>query len=125
LNYTAPIIVTGAIWIGASFFLTMYNYSRLDADDPSKFGGIGGLLVGSATALGGAAIIIYPNTAVQLTGVACMTTGLVSVYYGVKNLAAVHRKFIEAEEQGLVFEPILIDDGSGRPGPGLQVSWTF
>ncbi len=83
------------------------------------------MVVGSFTALGGVALFLYPHPATHITGAAGFTVGLYTAYVGVKSLKEVRRKYIEAEEQGLTFEPILIDDGTGKLGPGVQVSWKF
>ena len=108
-----------------SLFLTMYNSSRLEADNPSRGGGAAGLVVGSFTTLGGALALVYPHPATRVTGAACMAVGAYTAYISVKSLAAMRRKFIEEEEHGLTFNPVLIDEGSGRLGPGIQVSWSF
>jgi len=55
----------------------------------------------------------------------CVAVGVITAWCGVKSLTAVRRKHIEAEEQGLTFTPVLIEDGAGRLGPGIQVSWSF
>jgi hypothetical protein len=113
------------VYIGASLLLTTYNSTRLEADDPSKGGGAVGLVVGSFTALSGVALFLYPHPATLVAGAAGFAVGLYTAYVGLKSLGAVRRKYIEAEEQGLTVEPILIDDGAGRLGPGVQVSWKF
>ncbi len=120
-----PIFVFCTVWMCGSLLLTSYNSSRLEADDPSRGGGAAGLVVGTFTTLGGAMAFIYPHPATRVIGAASMAAGGYTLYSSVKGLKAVQRKYIEAEEQGLTFEPILIDDGSGRLGPGLQVSWKF
>lgn len=120
-----PLVLIESAYIGASLMLTMSNNSRLGADEPSRFGGALGLVVGSFTAASGAVLFFYPHPATYITGAAGFTVGLYTAYVGVKSLKEVRRKYIEAEEQGLTFEPILIDDGSGRLGPGVQVSWKF
>ncbi len=120
-----PIIFAGAVLVGTSLFVTAYNCSRLDEDDPSKIGGVGGLMFGSVTALGGVAALFSESIAVQTTGVVCVAVGVITAWCGVKSLAAVRREHIEAEEQGLTFTPVLIEDGAGRLGPGIQVSWSF
>lgn len=62
---------------------------------------------------------------IRITGLACTAVGVFTVYCGVKSLSAVRRKFIEEEERGLTLTPILIEDGAGRLGPGVQMSWSF
>jgi len=125
MNLEGVIVLTAVVYGSASLFLTMYNSSRLKADNPSRIGGAGGLVVGSVTAIGGVAVTIYDHPAAQVAGVAMFAIGVYTAYTGVKSLGAVRRKYIEAEEQGLTFEPILIDDGAGKLGPGVQVSFKF
>ena len=120
-----PIVIVGVTYSFFSLMLTMYNNSRLEADDPSKGGGAAGFVVGSFTALFGVAAVIYPHPAARVTGAACMAAGGYTVYTGVKSLGAVRRKFIEEEERGLTLSPILIEDGTGKLSPGMQVSWSF
>jgi hypothetical protein len=120
-----PIVLVCAFYSGFSLLLTGYNTSRMNADDPSRLGGAGGVVLGSFTVLAGAASVVFDHPATRISGIACMAVGGYTVYYSVKSLRAVQRKYIEAEEQGLVFEPIMIDDGTGKLGPGIQVSWTF
>jgi hypothetical protein len=124
-NLEGPIVIFCAAGMCGSLFLTMYNSSRLEADNPSRGGGAAGLVVGSFATLGGAAALAYPHPAARAAGAACLAVGVYTVYTGVKSLGAVRRKFIEEEERTLTLQPILIDDGSGRLGPGLQASWTF
>ena len=120
-----PIIAVCVLYSSASLALTMYNSSRLEADDPSKGGGAAGLVVGSFTTLGGMAAVIYPHPAARIAGVVTMGVGGYTVYTGVKSLGAVRRKFIEEEERGLALDLILIEEGPGRLVPGMQMSWSF
>ena len=115
------------VYIGVSLLLTTYNSSRLEADDPSKGGGAVGLVVGSFTALGGMAAFLYPNPhpATIVTGAAMVAVGSYTAWCGIKSLKEVRRKYIEAEEQGLTLSPILIEDGTGKLAPGVQVGWSF
>jgi len=119
-----PAIVGGALFIGVDLALTMHNLSGLRADTPGKLGGAGGMILGSAGAMFGALCLFVPDPAVFITGLGCTAVGVVTAYYGVKTLKAVQRKSIE-EERGVAFRPVLVDDGSGRLGPGVQVSWRF
>jgi len=120
-----PAIVGGALFIGVNLALTMHNLSALRADTPGKLGGASGMLLGSFGALFGTACLFVPEPSVFITGLGCTAVGVVTAYYGVKTLKAVQRKFIEEEERGMTLSPVLIDDGSGRLGPGIQVSWRF
>jgi hypothetical protein len=119
-----PLVITGALITGVNIAMTAHNISGLRADTPGKLGGVGGMLLGSYGALFGAACFFVQEPVFFITGLGCTAAGVVTAYYGVKTLKAVQRKFIE-EERGVAFSPVLIDDGSGRLEPGVQVSWRF
>jgi stage V sporulation protein SpoVS len=71
------------------------------------------------------AAVFVEHPAVRVAGAVTAAVGVYTVHTSVKSLGAVRRKFIEEEERALTLQPILIDDGSGRLGPGLQVNWSF
>ena len=116
-------IVAGLVLTGSNIVITAYNSSRLNAGDPSGGGGMGGILVGTLGVIYGTAIIFSDEPAVSYAGVGCVAVGALSFYYGVRSTRASNRKY--DEEHGMVIDPILIDDGTGRLGPGVQVSWSF
>ena len=124
-GFEGPLIMTGVVWAGMSLAVTMYNCSGLDAEDPSKLGGIGGLVLGSVTTVYGAGCLFFDDTAVKVTGGVCAAVGVFTVYCAVRTLKGVRRKYFERKEWGLTFAPVLMDDGAGRLGPGMQVSWSF
>ena len=87
---------------------------------------MGGILFGALGTVYGVMCIGYSDEpAVRFTGIGCAAAGAASFYFGVRSTMASNRKYDEAEEQGLTFDPVLIDDGAGRLGPGIQVSWLF
>lgn len=123
-NADYVLFVPGLFLVGANLVLVAHNASRLSADNPSGSGGMGGVLIGTLGTIYGALCIGYSDeAAVEFTGIGCAAMGVVSLYYGVKNIRASNRKY--DEEHGMVIDPILIDDGAGRIGPGVQVSWKF
>ena len=84
---------------------------------------MGGVLVGTLGVIYGTAIIFSDEPTVSYVGVGCVAVGALSFYCGVRSTRASNRKY--NEEHGIVIDPILIDDGMGRLGPGVQVSWLF
>ena len=119
------LLVTGLILVGTNLVLVAHNTARLNADDPSGPGGMGGILFGAlGMAYGVMCIGSSDEPAVRFTGMGCAAAGAASFYFGVRSAMASNRKYDEAEE-GLTFDPVLIDDGSGRLEPGVQVRWSF
>ncbi len=120
------LLVTGLILVGTNLVLVAHNTARLNADDPSGAGGMGGILFGALGMAYGVLCVGYSDEAeLRFTGMGCAAAGAASFYFGVRSTMASNRKYDEAQEQGMVIDPILIDDGTGRLGPGVQVSWSF
>ena len=116
-------IVAGLVLTGSNIVIAAYNSSRVNADDPSGGGGMGGILVGTLGVIYGTAIIFSDEPTVSYVGIGCVVVGALSFYYGLRSTQASNRKY--DEEHGMVIDPILIDDGSGKLEPGVQVSWSF
>ena len=116
-------IVAGVALACGNVAIIAHNSSRLSAGDPSGGGGMSGILVGTLGVLYGTAILFSDEPAVMYAGAGCAVVGAISFYYGFRSTKASNRKY--DEEHGMVIDPILIDDGTGRLGPGVQVSWKF
>ena len=116
-------IVAGIALSCGNVAIIAYNSSRLSEGDPSGGGGMSGILVGSLGVIYGTAIIFSDEPAVSYAGIGCAAVGALSFYYGLRSTMASNRKY--DEEQGVLIDPVLIDDGAGRLGPGVQVSWKF
>jgi len=61
-------IVAGLVLTGSNIVITAYNSSRLNADDPSGRGGMGGILVGTLGVIYGTAIIFSDEPTVSYVG---------------------------------------------------------
>ena len=118
-------IVGGLILTGANLIILANNASNLQADEPSGGMGMGGILAGSLGMIYGTAILFSNEPTVSYAGLGCAAVGAVSFYFGFKSTRASNRKYDKSQDQGMVIDPILIGDGSGRLGPGIQVSWKF
>ena len=116
-------IVAGVVLACGNVAIIAHNSSRLSAGDPSGSGGMGGIIVGALGAIYGTAVIFSDEPAVSYVGAGCAVVGAISFYYGFKSTRASNRKY--DEEHGMLIDPVLIDDGTGRLGPGVQVSWKF
>jgi hypothetical protein len=116
-------IVAGLALSCGNVALIAHNSSRLKEGDPSGGGGMSGIMFGTLGVLYGAAIIFSDEPAVSYAGAGCAVVGAISFYYGFKSTGASNRKY--DEEHGMVIDPVLIDDGTGKLGPGVQVSFTF
>ncbi len=85
---------------------------------------MGGVLTGVLGTIYGWLCIGYSDdAAVRTMGIMCTAAGAGSLYFGLRNTIASNRKY--DEKHGMVIDPVLIDDGTGRLGPGVQVSWKF
>ena len=125
-NVDYLLFVPGLVLTVTNLVLVSHNASKLSSDEPSGLGGGGGILVGALGTVYGALCIGYSDeAAVEFTGLGCMIAGAASIFYGVRSVQASNRKYDEENKQGMVIDPILIDDGTGRLGPGVQVSWLF
>ena len=116
-------IVAGIALSCGNVAIIAHNASKLKEGDPSGGGGMGGILVGSLGIIYGTAIIFSDEPTVSYAGAGCAVVGAISFYYGFKSTRASNRKY--EEEHGLLIDPVLINDGAGNLGPGIQVSWTF
>ncbi len=116
-------IVAGLALSCGNVAIIAHNSSKLNEGDPSGGGGMSGMLVGTLGVIYGTAIIFSDEPAVSYVGAGCAAVGAISLYYGVRSTRASNRKY--DEKHGMVIDPVLIDDGTGRLGPGVQVSWSF
>lgn len=116
-------IVGGLVLTGANLIFLANNASNLQADEPGGGMGMSGILAGSLGMIYGTAIMFSEEPTVSYAGAGCAVIGAISFYYGFRSTRASNRKY--EEEHGLLIDPVLIDDGTGRLGPGVQVSWKF
>jgi hypothetical protein len=118
-------IVAAVAVTAANIALVTYNSSQLDAGTPSGGGGMGGILVGALGTIYGTAIIFSDEPTVTFAGAGCAVVGALSFFYGFSSTRAVNRQHEEDQGRRILVDPILVGDGSGNLGPGLQVSWKF
>jgi hypothetical protein len=120
-----PVIGMGLFNTGMNILLISYNSSSLELDEPSRIGGFGGIILGTAGMAYGLACFMYDDPVVFMAGLGCVSSGAVSFWYGIRSLGAVRRKYFEEKQRDLTVAPIIVGDEEGKVGPGVMISCGF
>ncbi len=104
--------------------LTTYNVVRFHSGHPTRVGGVVGTLSGLLQTAFGIAII-YSEDGNDRVGVGCTGVGLVTTYYGIRNILGVRREHLEEQEKGLTFAPLIRPDSRGSSFCGITIEYSF
>jgi hypothetical protein len=114
-----------SVYALGSAVLINANVGGLRSDDPNKYAGLAGIVVGAFTATGGIALMASDIDELKPYGAVFTAIGLTSAYFGVKSVARVRAKCLERKKLALSVAPIFI--GSDRCGVDIvfQCSVSF
>ena len=117
--------VTGIVVTGINFALIATNARGIESGRSTRGEARAGVISGLFGMCLGTAIMFSEETAVKYTGAGCVVGGAISFVYGIKAGRVVNRREEGGQSRGAGLEPVIVHDGRGRYGPGIQVSWNF
>ena len=104
--------------------LTTYNVVRFHSGHPTRVGGVVGTLSGLLQTAFGVAII-YSEDGNDRVGAGCAGVGLVTTYYGIRNILGVRSRHLEEQEKGVSFTPLICPDPHGQSFYGIGIEYSF
>jgi hypothetical protein len=118
------IVVMGSVTSFYCALITTYNAVRLHSDRPTRIGGAVGTLSGLLQTGVGAAILFGDDENAGW-GAGFAAVGIVTTYYGIKNILGVRRKYFEEKEKGLTFMPSIRQDSRVSSFYGVRIEYAF
>ena len=104
--------------------LTTYNVVRFHSGYPTRVGGVVGTVSGLLQTAFGVAIM-YSEDGNDRLGAGCTGVGLVTTYYGIRNILGVRSKHLEEQEKSLSFTPLIRPDSRGSSFYGIRIEYMF
>lgn len=115
-------IVMGSTTSFYCALITTYNAVRLHSDHPTRIGGFAGTITGLLQTGYGTAFLFTDDENVGW-GAGFAAVGIVTTYYGIRNLLGVRRKYLE--EKSLTFMPLIHPDSHGSSFYGVTIEYSF
>jgi hypothetical protein len=118
------IIVMASVTSSYCALITIYNAARLHSNHPTRIGGAVGTLSGLIQTGVGAAVLFSDDGSVGW-GAVFAAVGIVTTYYGIRNVLEVRRKYLEEKEKTLTFIPSIRQDSFGSSFYGIKIEYSF
>ena len=117
-------IYMGAVTSLYCALFTTYNVVRFHTGHPTRIGGVVGTVSGVLQTAFGVAIL-YSEDGNDRLGAGCTGVGLVTTYYGIRNILGVRSNYLEEKEKSLMFIPFIHPDSRGSSFYGMSIEYTF